>query len=949
MSSTHAKSKALKLGELIACFLHLETADPGLSAVDRGPIVKMLNRWRLEGECSFRDESFMRAIYPKYLYQLLGKNLGSVETVHGVDKKGYDSEHSVYTDDRWIVVVAQDAVKFEEELKVLPEYHYQQFRHYIPISEKACNILKRHGFDLPRDLEQFRDQVEALTMPPTIITDIPGFLKKPYQFQLEGVSFIESKNGRAFVGDEMGLGKSITALAWMWLNKKRRPAIIVCPASLKLNWQQEIRECLPKAHVSVLNGRTPYELSPKNDIVIVNYEILFDWTKEILAIKPQLLIVDECFPYWEKVWTECGPIAIGEIVEKQLPVRVWSWDFKTARLVLMRIKRYIKTNSKSIWLTIKHEKGQLTCTGNHKLWTENRGYVTANKIRPGDMLRVVSQTDPKEGLEVQILQQKLLGNVEDATTRSASKSFHTGEYTESNPDLQKQSESQRTISPIITSYEGQQPNGESKKYRKNERNKKEKWDSECAFVRKGRKWKTATTGTANSSASIKVGTRVCCEHQRKLTTRSSHLLQSGHCQSTRENSNRSRWPQPQQSQIARTRPEERSVSCFSRVEGVTVYEQGNNQQSSGSPGRSSVVYNLEVDQTHNYYAAGVLVSNCHRAKARPIKNKKGAVIKGKGTAGLQAIAKPIPYFMALSGTPILNRPEEIWTLLNMLLPGMFPSYWKFVKRYCAARPTPWGWDVSGRSNTKELHALLKETVLIRRMTVDVLKELPPIRRTAVPVAITNRKEYEACKAEFDMWMAQSKGGPSIPTANALARLSALDQITALGKMSAAKEWIENFLEQEDKLVVFAFHKNIINALKELFPDISRVIDGSVSLPLRHEHVKAFQTDPSVRLMIGNYKAAGEGLTMTAAHTTLFIEFPWTPGGCSQAEKRVHRIGQVDSVMGYYMVGEDTVDEKRCKILHRKQKVLDAVLEGKEQSTSVDSVQELLEQLRGELK
>ena len=311
----------------------------------------------------------------------------------------------------------------------------------------------------------------------------------------------------------------------------------------------------------------------------------------------------------------------------------------------------------------------------------------------------------------------------------------------------------------------------------------------------------------------------------------------------------------------------------------------------------------------------------------------------KRTKACGELSKAAAHVIGLSGTPIVNRPAEIFPAVSMIKRDLFPSFFKFAHRYCAANRTPWGWDFSGASNLEELHATLSEEVMIRRLKADVLQDLPAKTRSAVALPINNRRDYRKAAEDFMGWLEEVDPDrmEKAQRAEALVQMGELKRLAAVGKLEAALEWVDNYLEETDrKLVLFAVHKDIIDIVMEKYGTAAVKVDGSVSGGARDLAVTRFQEDPSVRVFVGNIKAAGVGLTLTASDTTVFLEMGWTPGDHTQAEDRVHRIGQTsDKVRAYYLIAEDTLEEGLCSLIQKKQAVLEQTLDGKEAGGDTD--------------
>lgn len=328
----------------------------------------------------------------------------------------------------------------------------------------------------------------------------------------------------------------------------------------------------------------------------------------------------------------------------------------------------------------------------------------------------------------------------------------------------------------------------------------------------------------------------------------------------------------------------------------------------------------------------VVLDECHYIKNR----------QAQRTKAVRTLCNRVPHLIALSGTPITNRPMEAFQAVNLLAPELFPSFWKYAQRYCGAQHNGFGWDFTGATNTEELHQRLTGSIMIRRLKKDVLKDLPLKVRTVVPLNdLQGLAQYRAEKARLQAWLQELKTqarhnekAMKQSMAAAMTMFEKLKQAAVKAKMKSVLGWIHDYLETEDKLVIFAHHRVVVEQLmKELAPYSPVKVDGGVTGPNRQAAVDRFQTDPTCRVFVGT-EAACEGITLTAANATAFVELWWTPGKHDQAEDRVHRIGQErDSVSAYYLIAEGTIEETIATLLDAKRGVLSKVLDGKEAEDS----------------
>lgn len=346
----------------------------------------------------------------------------------------------------------------------------------------------------------------------------------------------------------------------------------------------------------------------------------------------------------------------------------------------------------------------------------------------------------------------------------------------------------------------------------------------------------------------------------------------------------------------------------------------------------------------------LVADECHYLK-NP-KSLRSKAILGKTARKTEDKIPPIPakHKLFLTGTPILNRPVELWPLIHALDPDTWKSWWQFVYRYCGAYQGPWGLDVSGATHLEELQEKLRCSVMVRRSKEEVLPDLPSKTRQIIEVSpdsksiatliareqaayslhqetltnLRNLRDASGSDAIYKQCAASLRDATKI----AFEEIAKMRHDVAIAKVPAVIEHVQQLLEGGvEKVVIFAHHKDAIQALLEGLVGFSPVhLVGDDRLDDRQKSVDRFQTDPSVRVFIGSIMAAGVGLTLTAASTVVFAELDWVPGNITQCEDRLHRISQTDNVLVQHLVIDGSLDAHIVKTLVHKQDIADRALD-----------------------
>jgi len=305
------------------------------------------------------------------------------------------------------------------------------------------------------------------------------------------------------------------------------------------------------------------------------------------------------------------------------------------------------------------------------------------------------------------------------------------------------------------------------------------------------------------------------------------------------------------------------------------------------------------------------------------------------TKAFRSISRNILSVILLSGTPLLSRPSELFSLLNVIDPKTWNNWYEYARKFCAMKQTRWGIDTSGASNIEELHARIKR-YFIRRDKTQVLRELPPKTFISVPVELDKdiARQYDSAANDLARYLRQYSGKQSPDIAKSLAaekltQLNILRQLNAIGKLPTAIELVESIIDAGEKVLVFSSFVEPLERLKAHFGDKAVVITGRTPVEERGDIVNLFQSNPNIKVFLGGYKSAGVGITLTAASSFIGLDFPWNPADLQQSIDRLHRPGQVaESVNIYQLSAMNTIDDDMKDILDHKQGIFDAVIDGK---------------------
>ena len=293
--------------------------------------------------------------------------------------------------------------------------------------------------------------------------------------------------------------------------------------------------------------------------------------------------------------------------------------------------------------------------------------------------------------------------------------------------------------------------------------------------------------------------------------------------------------------------------------------------------------------------------------------------------------KSINYRVGLSGTPIYNHGSEIWPIVDILKPGLLGNFKEFCEYFCYLNDK--GNAIVLESKRESLRCELEKHVMLRRKKSDVLKDLKEkVRYREIIDADVNyyknelnkiwgklEEEQKNAKSEFDKSASYNRA------------IQSERQVAGIAKLPHVINFVKNIMEIEESVVVFCHHKYIHKLLHESLAEFSpAAIIGGQTDKIRQKGIDDFQNGDT-KLMIAGLRAGNLGINLTRAKYVIFAELDWSPAIHRQAEDRLHRIGQKNTVFAYYLIGNGTLDNHVADILVDKSYEIDSIMDEKHES------------------
>ena len=316
-------------------------------------------------------------------------------------------------------------------------------------------------------------------------------------------------------------------------------------------------------------------------------------------------------------------------------------------------------------------------------------------------------------------------------------------------------------------------------------------------------------------------------------------------------------------------------------------------------------------------------------------------VQAQRTKIINSFVKKIQRVWLLTGTPMTSRPMNYYNLLNIIESPVAQNWMAYAIRYCQGYQFMAGkrkvWNVTGASNLEELRDRTSKQVL-RRLKENVL-DLPDKIITPVYLRLKS-PQYEDLMGEYYNWY-ENKSEESQSLTVQFSKLMKVRKVIANEKIKQTIDFAENIIEQGKKVIIFTNFTDTLQTIYQHFGKQAVYLDGSCTNAMRQQAVDSFQNEEKIKVFVGNLKAAGVGLTLTAAEVVIMNDLSFVPAEHAQAEDRAYRYGQKSNVLVYYPIFENTIEGAIYDILNKKKRIINTVMGDEPQEELGDVLEEIL--------
>ena len=923
---------------------------------------------------------------------------GAVELING----GHMLAHIRHWAGPYVLIKTKFDPDFNEACREIPSWqwmpdqrsfkvHYLDLPTFEAIAFKKTYMVKYGPETIPKLKELRAAYLERREWKKKAFVTIP--VKRDLRaYQTIGAQFMY-KTQNVLNADGMGAGKSCQTIGAILLNKmdnKPYKTLILCPATMRGIWKNEIEAVTDELKAVTLEGKLEkrmeiYEEASKYDVMIMSYDsFISDYDMIAEKFKPDILTIDECFPYEQSVMTDKGQVPIGRLYHKWSKgetINVKSLN-KNGSFEFKPITHAWKRAPKQL-VAVKCSGFKFHCTPEHPILT-TKGYRNAGDLIHGDEIvgcemgskgnRYISKRLNED--QEQALIGSFLGDGNIHVLPSGKKRLRIlhGEK-QKQYIIDKAKIFGSTVRKInkngyagTVAYQFNTLTFNCGYVPSTKKTYVPKWMIDKMDGRAIAIWLMDDGSINHKQKQIQIHTNSFdIESVERLSEKLTSMGVKNKIAIARYSDGiRGEYPYIRLGvdgyhAVMKIAGKYALPSMYKFKTPTVLYKWDNTYQETGStivlsvgvdiPARikKQYLFDLEVKDNHNFVIcsysgdSGIVAHNCHRISNR--QNKITQLLIGGRTIKKTFINMAGPHsIFLLTGTPISNKLEDLYAILKLIDPGIF-SWTGFANRYTieeegqrwmhaggVSRPHTFR-KICGYRNQLELKAKLS-LHMIRRSKDEILPELPEKTFQTIEIDLNpeERRAYNTLRKDYKVTIR----GKEIDAKNALSWMTRAQQIcnsmeTLPGsptKKSSKLEELIRIVEAEApnrKIVIFSKYAEMTNIIcRELKQFHPIHLHGKVKED-RAELIERFQTDDKYRLFVSTIKAGGVGITLTAADMVILYDRWWNPGGNFQAIDRLHRIGQKNAVLALTMRVRDSIEEKIEKIWMKKQITIDEIV------------------------